>query len=198
MDTTNIFVAALPNSSTRNSILERINQHAGNLSCKKNVRWERSVDLHITLGYLRGIKISDISQILPHFQIIENHPAIHATVKSSTVYGSALCLQLEPLEAFLTLHNHLVDALEQSCQGIYQFNSHNHFDAHMTLGRLQQPKHLRSNAKDKTASVQWLDNTFHGFSFDVDEVAVLHRAPSEDANYQQLKTYALRSANSNA
>ena len=133
MDTTNIFVAALPSQEVQTQIMDTIRTHKSSLEYAHGIRWERPVDLHITLGYLRGIKTSDISQVLPHFEAITHHSCIQTAVKGATVYGSALCLQLAPLEAYLKLHQCLEAALEQSCQGIYEFNSHNHCDFALSL-----------------------------------------------------------------
>lgn len=188
---TNIFIAALPTLIESKNLCTKVNQNIQNLGSSIKINWTMLLDLHITLGYIKGVALDDLSTIESTFDFIGQEKQLKAKVIGAKVFNTALTLELAPIDVMTNMHLSLAQALAQVCDQKYRFSQHGQFVPHITLGRIKLPHRERPNKVQKDMLEAWAGQTFKDYVFDIEEAALMHLKPTSECRYERITVYPL-------
>jgi 2'-5' RNA ligase len=188
----NVFIAALPVESAQTDIFTQLQKNEHILGAEVPIAWTPPVDLHITLGYLRGFNMSDLEALIAAFDIATEFQTLQAIAISAKIYGTAICLSLQPNKVFLKMHQKLIKALREVEAQKYSFSRHASFDPHITIGRTRLPHRRNVNKTQREAIEHWSRATFKDYRFDIEKCALMVRALDKGPHYQCLAHYPLK------
>lgn len=187
---TNIFLAALPTYDNRLALTQKISVCEAKRSPLVRVQWTHTQDLHITLGFIAAVHQTDLRNIASGMSSISQTGPLMANVEEIKLYGNAIVLRLEPYQQFLAIHKKMNLKLMEITQSQYQFQVKGRFDPHLTIGRLRNVNAL--NPLHKHQFLTMLEEQFRGYSFLIQQAALLHRTSEHSISaYQSIQLYPL-------
>src|SRR3990172_8539471 len=185
---TNIFLATVPVPTAAQKMHMILEQCQEKLSSRYKIKWTHPSDLHITIGYIRNILVSDIKRVVDMMSIATLHQSFSVTLGDLRLYGNALAFKIAPIEPLRDIHVRLNAQLEHLTQNRYHFDHKGRFEPHLTIARLQNNRPLPPPAKHVLFSL--VKTPFHRFEFLINQVAVMQSNPQENgARYSILRRY---------
>jgi 2'-5' RNA ligase len=129
----NLFLAALFDDEA----LQDFSAYRLSISNEKSLRDIPDQDLHLTLGYLRGIMVNDVSAIEHCFDFLTEGPSIPTQVGSLSVFGHGKYLGIilnDSRKDLVKLRTKANDRLKETLP--YSFDARSMFTPHVSIQRL--------------------------------------------------------------
>lgn len=150
------------------------------------------IDLHLTIGYMRGVNIQDLALIASIFEPLIHTPMIKTHVQQLITLGNghrANCILAALLEdsdgSFRKLHDQALTLLRKETP--YTFENSERFLSHVTIGRLNH----HSAQRERMAFIEkFKKQPIPNVSINVERLGLMQRN-LVTGHYDCLKSYHL-------